>query len=82
MSDAPLPPQLPVYETPAPRACAILPESLEIQKAATAKPPSALTKMISRMLPKKLGKLAKSPRLKAKLPTGKPTKKRHKVHFK
>ena len=82
MSDAPLPPQLPVYETPAPRACAILPESLEKPDVKTAKPPGTLNKMISRMLPKKLGKLAKSPKLKAKLPTGKPTKKRHKVHFK
>jgi hypothetical protein len=82
MSDAPLPPQLPVYETPAPRACAILPKSMVKESVKTAKPPGTLSKMISKMLPKKLGKLAKSPKLKAKLPSGKPTKKRHKVRFK
>lgn len=72
-----------VLESPSPRACAILPESLDIPgKVKTAKPPGTLNKMISKMLPKKLGKLAKSPKLKAKLPSGKPTKKRHKVKFK
>jgi hypothetical protein len=38
--------------------------------------------MISKMLPKKLGKIGKAPRMKAKLPTKKPTKRRHIVHVK
>ena len=71
-----------VLESPSPRACAILPESMDKKDVKTAKPPGTLNKMISKMLPKKLGKLAKSPKLKAKLPSGKPTKKRHKVKFK
>jgi hypothetical protein len=75
MNDAPLPPTLPVYEAPKPRPTAILPQGLEVTKM-----PSTMNKMISKMLPK-LGKL-KAPKMKMKLPTGKPGKTKHKVKFK
>jgi hypothetical protein len=74
--EAPLP-TLPVYEKPKPRVPAVIPDGVKaIQKG------GVLNKMISRMLPKlKTKSLKKGIKLKAKEPTGKPGKKRHKVHF-
>lgn len=81
-------PGLPSYGAPAPRRCATLPVIEDSEPpyvpegVSPPKPPGTLNKMISKMLPKKLGKIAKTSRLKAKLPKGKPGKKRHKVTFK
>lgn len=84
MSDAP-PPNLPSYGPPAPRKCAVLPSHVEVAEPDVPKgiqKPGLMAKMISKMLPKKLGKIGKAPRMKAKLPTKKPTKRRHIVHVK
>ena len=73
---AELPPSLPVYQAPKERPTAVLPQGLEVTKM-----PGVMNKMISRMLPKKLGKMLKSPKLMAKTATTK-TRNKHKVKFK
>jgi len=64
---APLPPTLPVYEAPKPRAAAPIPHGLEVTKM-----PGTMNKMISKMLPK-MSKL-RTPKLRAKMPISKPKK--------
>ena len=73
--EAPMPPALPVYEKPRERVPAVLPNGLAVTKM-----PSTMNKMISKMLPKLKSPKAKMPRMKARLPSGKP-KTKHKVKF-
>ena len=54
-NEAPLPPTLPVYQAPAKRVPATIPEGMEIKKM-----PGVMNKLITRAMPqKRLGKMTK-----------------------